>query len=132
MTPQQLRRKIQDLESEPPLTVAFERELAESTASLRKAWYSHQKEHWLGWLKEYDGPGYYGRQSWDITAERVYNRVVNPAMVLWLGESAGISTAQVKSAVAAAKSAGPKFAAQCGAIRRVIPWSDIEPLIASR
>lgn len=27
-----------------------------------RAWYDTQKEHWLGWLADYDGPGYYGRQ----------------------------------------------------------------------
>ena len=132
MTPQQLRAKLKHLDAEPPLTVAFERELAAHTASLRKAWYSHQKEHWLGWLKEYDGPGYYGRNSWDVTAEKVYNRVNNPAMVLWLGEAAGIPTKQVKQAVSAAKSAGTTFPSQCGAIRREIPWSDIEPLLSKR
>jgi len=123
---------LKHLDAEPPLRVAFERAPDEHPASLRNAWYSRQKEHWLGWRKEYDGPGYYGRQSWDVTSERVYNRVANPAMVLWLGEAAGISKFQVKSAVAAAKKAGTTFPAQCGAIRRVIPWSDIEPLLASR
>ena len=24
-------------------------------------WYPNQKEHWLGWLREYDGPGAYDR-----------------------------------------------------------------------
>lgn len=26
-------------------------------------WYTTQKQHWLGWLSEYDGPGAYGRRS---------------------------------------------------------------------
>ena len=26
-------------------------------------WYKTQKEHWLGWLREYHGPGCYGRQD---------------------------------------------------------------------
>ena len=125
-------RRLMDAISVGEVSVAFERKLAESTASLRKAWYSHQKEHWLGWLKEYDGPGYYGRKTWDVTAETVYNRVNNPAMVLWLGEAAGIPTAQVKRAVAVAWEAPANFSSQCGAIRRVVPWTDIEPLLLKR
>jgi len=27
------------------------------------AWYRSQKQHWLGWLTEYSGPGAYGKQS---------------------------------------------------------------------
>jgi hypothetical protein len=30
---------------------------------IKKAWYRTQKEHWLGWLREYNGPGYYSRQT---------------------------------------------------------------------
>ncbi|MEZ5818913.1 MAG: hypothetical protein R3D44_17705 [Hyphomicrobiaceae bacterium] len=90
MTPRQLRARLHDLEAEPPVTVAFERELAANTDSLRKIWYRHQKEHWLGWLREYNGPGYYGRKNWKVSAETVYKRINNPAMVLWLGEAVGV------------------------------------------
>ena len=33
-----------------------------------------QKEHWLGWLGEYDGPGHYGRQTWED--RRALNRSI--------------------------------------------------------
>jgi hypothetical protein len=132
LSPRRLLTLIRDLEAEPPLTTAFERRLSKTTSSLREAWYRHQKEHWLGWLREYNGPGHYGRKSWDVTAETVYKRINNPAMVLYLGEAAGVPTAQVQEAIAAATKAGPSFPSQCAAIRRVIPWHEIEPLLARK
>ncbi len=67
------------------------------------AGYENQREHWLGWLKDYNGPGYYVREDWEVDdARTVYNRVGNPAMVLWLGEASGIPTAIVKKAAAEA------------------------------
>ncbi len=35
----------------------------------RTSWYETQQEHLLGWLREYEGPGYYNRAKWDRTAE---------------------------------------------------------------
>lgn len=129
MTPQQLRRKISRLEADQPLSARFEAAIAERKTRRADPWYTSQKEHWLGWLKEYDGPGYYGRRSWDVSAEMVYNRVVNPSMVLWLGEAAGVPRADVEAAVDAALSAGDSMAAQSGAIRHVIPWTTIAELL---
>lgn len=47
--------------------------------TLPGVWYRTQKEHWLGWLRDYDCPGAYGRK---VTGGRdshfVYNHVVNP------------------------------------------------------
>lgn len=98
MTPKLLRQCILKLPVTAPVTEAFEARLAETTRSLQRAWYEDQREHWLGWLKEYDGPGYYGRANWDVDARAVYNRVGNPAMVLWLGEACGVSATIVKGA----------------------------------
>jgi hypothetical protein len=126
VTPEDLRRHILKLPVTAPLSEAFEAELSKTTESLRKAWYSDQREHWLGWLKEYDGPGYYGRADWDVDAKTVYNRVGNPAMVLWLGEAAGVSTKRLKEAAAKALDLRGSFPRQCGAIREVIPWILIE------
>ena len=63
MTPQDLQRHLEKLDAAPPLTVSFARELAEIFPTLQWAWWSTQKEHWLGWLTEYNGPGYYGRSN---------------------------------------------------------------------
>ena len=132
VTPQDLRRHIHKLELATPLAVAFERDLAKTFPTLKNPWWSSQKEHWLGWLDEYNGPGYYGRSNWKVTAKAVYNRVGNPAMVLWLGEASGIPGARVKEAIEASELAGNSWRAKCGAIRRVIPWEDIEQNLFGR
>jgi hypothetical protein len=89
-------------------------------------WAGRQKDHWLGWLKDYRGAGYYGRKSWDVPAKTVFNRVVNPGLLLWLGEVVGIPTPIVRRAAADALKAGTTMMAQSGAIRRVISWEMVE------
>lgn len=122
MTPQQLRRHILKLKDDHPLVVRFEDAILRRKSRKKDVWYSSQKEHWLGWLNAYDGPGYYGRETWDVTAEAVYNRVVNPSMVLWLGAAAGVPRAAVLAAIDAALAAKPTMMSQSAAIRRAIPW----------
>jgi hypothetical protein len=87
-----------------------------------------QKEHWLGWLGEYNSSGAYNRQRWEenARAEQIYNRAVNPAMVLWLGEAAGVPEVTVKSAANAALKAPASLMSKAGAIRRVVPWALVE------
>ena len=70
---------------------AIERLPSDQPRSQPGVWYQTQKEHWLGWLREYEGPGAYGRkpnQSRD--AKFAYNHVVCPEMLLWLIEAAGV------------------------------------------
>jgi hypothetical protein len=84
----------------------------------------------LGWLSEYDGPGAYRRKTWrGRDAEFIYNHVVNPQMLIWLAEAAGVPKAKVKLASAAALSAGATMQAMSGATRRVLPFSEIEELL---
>jgi len=131
MTPRGLARKIRKFHERPPVTSELERALA--TRSIRKndrVWYTSQKEHWLGWLSEYDGPGAYGRKTWDRSAEFVYNHIVCPPMVLWLGEAAGLSKTKIQAAKRAALTAPATLAAQCAAIRKIIPWAIIEERLA--
>jgi hypothetical protein len=85
MTPNRLAAKIRKLRPRLPITTEFERALAkQGTWSSRDTSYTTQKEHWLGWLSEYNGPGYYGRKNSCRSAEFVYNHIVCPPMVLWL------------------------------------------------
>ena len=72
MTPDQLRRRISKLREHQPLTIRLERSLATADPLRRPPWYRSQKEHWLGWLREYDGPGYYGRRDWGRSSEFVW------------------------------------------------------------
>jgi|SRR5262245_37144597 len=123
MTPKQLREKISRLPEFPPITGQFERD----TRGGQRVWYKSQKEHWLGWLADFPGPGAYGRKKWiNPSAEFVYNHLVCPPMVLWLGEACRVPKKKVIEAKQAALSAGSTFNAQCGAIRKIITWEMIE------
>jgi len=127
MTPNQLAAKIRKLRARPPITAEFESVLERRGSwSSSRAWYTSQKEHWLGWLSGYHGPGYYGRKNWHRSADFVYNHIVCPPMVLWLGEASGLPKARIVEAKQAALSASPYFPAQCAAIRKTIPWKVIE------
>src|ERR1035438_7108689 len=108
MTPRALRAKICKLDAQQPTTTSFELALEKIGVWKRsRVWYSTQKEHWLGWLREYNGPGYYDRKRWERTAEFVYNHIVCSPMVLWLGEASGVSAAKVRAAKKAALAAKP-------------------------
>ena len=73
-------------------------------------------------LADDDRPGYYGRKSWDMTPEQVYNRIVNPSMLIWLAEAAGVEKALVERASGAALAAPSDMSAQSAGIRREVPW----------
>jgi hypothetical protein len=124
MTPKQLAQRVRKLPAEPPITAEFEG--VRSGKGKNRVWYSSQKEHWLGWLSAYDGPGAYGRKNWNRSADFVYNHIVCPPMVLWLGEAAGVPKDAVAEALRAARAAGPYLAAQSASIRRIITWEMIE------
>lgn len=127
MTPRTLASKIAKLPATLPITTGFERDLRKLRIwGTTSVWYSTQKEHWLGWLKGYRGPGYYERKDWNRDAEFVYNHIVCPPMVLWLGEASGISQTLVRNAKKAALGAPPSLPAQSAAIRKIIPWNLIE------
>jgi hypothetical protein len=127
MTPQQLAAKIKRCRARLPITDTFERVLRERGRWGRKpVWYGSQKEHWLGWLAEYDGPGYYGRKNGGQSAEFAYNHIMCPPMLLWLAEASKIARRKVHEAKDAALSARSTLASQCSAIRKSIPWTEIE------
>jgi len=127
MTPHQLAAKIRYLREAVPITDEFERILTRrGTWNRSYVWYTSQKQHWLGWLSEYHGRGYYGRKNSHRSAEFVYNHINCPPMVLWLVEASGIPRTKVAKAKQAALSAKPHLPAQSAAIRKTIPWEMIE------
>jgi len=81
-----LAHRIKRLKSGGPVADSLERALA--STPVRPVWYETQKQHWEGWLREYDGA--YGRSAWDRTAESVYNHIQCAPMLLWLAEAGGI------------------------------------------
>jgi hypothetical protein len=104
-----LRRAIKNLPSDEPKNDPA-------------VWYRTQKEHWLRWLREYHGPGAYGR----LTSKRrdgrfAYNHAVNPKMLLWLIEAAGVPRKSV-TAARRASAHGTTMMQKSGAIRRQVPW----------
>jgi hypothetical protein len=64
MTAQDLRHRIARLREHQPITIRLEQALC-GDAVPNGRWYHRQKQHWLGWLYDYDGPGYYRRRDWE-------------------------------------------------------------------
>jgi hypothetical protein len=128
MTPKSLRTKISKLRVAAPVTESYRK--AVSALGIwkgKEVWYSSQKEHWMVWLSEYDGPGFYGRKDWaERTAEFVYNHIGNPQMVLWLAEAAGVPKKDLLVAKRSALSGGRNRNSHCALIRKAIPWSAVE------
>ncbi len=88
-------------------------------------WYESQKEHWIGWLLDYQGGGAYSRKSRGCREARlVYNRLQSPDMVLYLAKESGVSPARIREATREALALGPNSsgALTCGAIRKILTW----------
>lgn len=127
MTSKRLATKIKTFRAHPPLTDSFERALREcGTWGRKPVWYRSQKEHWLGWLSEYDGAGYYGRKGRGLSAQFSYNHIMCPPMLLWIVEASGVAKKKVLAAKQCALSVRPALASQCAAIRKTVPWTEIE------
>lgn len=126
MTPKVLRSHIKPLPEYLPLTKALE-DATGVGAGYDSAWYRSQKEHWLGWLGEYDGPGAYGRSdAAQRNGEYIYNHIQCAPMLFWLAEACDIARPKLELAFEAVAQVERKGARQCAALRRTIPWSEIE------
>ncbi|MBZ9715927.1 hypothetical protein [Deinococcus multiflagellatus] len=123
-----LRLLIGTLPTRQPITDAFETRHPLRT----RPWYSSQKAHLIGWLGEYGQGGAYQRQRPGQDARHFYTHFQCAPGLLWLAEALGETPETLQQAVAAVEAAGPKGAAQCGALRRVIPWSRIEALLQTK
>lgn len=130
MTPKELRNHIKRLSPRGPVARSLEQTI--SGGGMRVVWYATQREHLLGWLSEYDGPGYYGRSNWNRSAEFVYNHFQCAPGLLWLAEAAGVPKFALVKARRAVLAAGENSAAQAGALRRVLPWPLVEALLKAR
>lgn len=116
----------------PELLAAIRRLPADPPVHDPRKWYRTQKEHWIGWLEEYAGPGAYGRKTKSPTnAKRVYNRIVEYRMLLWLAEAAGVDPTKVGEARRQATTATSLQQAS-GRVRRLIPWEDVQAALAAR
>lgn len=127
-----LLRHIARLPADTPLLAAtLEADVTKS--GVRTVWYKTQKEHLQGWLREYSGPGAYGRKGgFGRDAEFFYNHFQCAPGLFWLAEAAGVPKDLLMAAVTAVEAAGPNYARQCGALRRKIPWSEVEAKLQAR
>lgn len=87
-------------------------------------WYRTQKEHWLGWLGDYDGPGAYGRKNWNHDAKFAYNHVVCPDLLLYLIRAIPVEPELLAAGEKAATN-GTSLMEKAGAIRKIVPWEVI-------
>ena len=85
-------------------------------------WYKTQKEHWLGWLKYYRGPGAYARKGGkNREAEFAYNHIVNYQMLTWIIDAAGVDPRLVRKAKSIIDNK-KTMQANAGAVRKIVPW----------
>lgn len=84
--------------------------------------YTTQKAHWHGWLNPEAGTGTYPRMGGaDRDARDVYNRIVEPKLLLWLAQAAEVSPILISAAKCDAESRA-KLAGKSAAIRKHVPW----------
>ena len=90
-----------------------------------RKWYRTQKQHWLGWLSEYSGPGAYGRQvGIKRDARFAYNHIVQPLMLLYLATAAGVDRRLLATARRSC-SKRTTLVQKSAAVRAVIPWETV-------
>ena len=88
--------------------------------------YTTQKAHWLGWLNPSLQTGTYSRSSGnDGGARNVYNRIVEPKMLLWLIAAAGVRKELADAALGAAAKDG-LMPGKAAAVRKHVPWGEVE------
>jgi hypothetical protein len=132
MRPKVLRHRIKQLDANTPRYRALEIALGEGVG-FGTAWYGSQKEHWLGWLAEYSGAGAYGRKLDPARDARfVYNHIQCAPMLFWLIEALGVFEDRLGGISSAIIEAPDANASQCAALRKLVPWSDVEAALLAR
>jgi hypothetical protein len=84
--------------------------------------YKTFQEQWIGWLNQYDGPGYYGRADGKRDARWVYQHLNNGNMIVWLNEAGGESPHAVAAAIEDMVHNGPIPQSQAKIARLHLPW----------
>jgi hypothetical protein len=90
--------------------------------------YETFQEQWIGWLEQYDGPGYYGRADGKRDARWVYQHLNNGNMIVWLNEAAGESPSTVEATIADMQ----RFdvvQSQAKIARSHLPWERVAKLL---
>jgi hypothetical protein len=103
---------------------------APQSDKLSKGGYETHQDHWIGWLKEHDGPGCYGRSDWSVNARAVYQRLANGRMILWLSEAAGEDPKRIRAAITAMKRHGKgRKQTEAKIVRSHLPWEQVASLL---
>jgi hypothetical protein len=89
------------------------------------------KQHWIGWLAQYNGPGYYGRKNSNRDARFIYNHINCPPMLIWLAETSGVPKLLIAASCRVASGVENETSA-CATIRRVLPWEIVESALRKR
>lgn len=86
-----------------------------------------EREHMVAWFKanETHGHGSYSRSTPNTSARTCYGRLGNAGSLLWIAEAVGVPGDMVNRAFEAAAEAGDHRRA-CGAIRKIIPWTEVQ------
>lgn len=77
---------------------------------------------WIGWLRGYDGPGYYNRANWDRDARFVYQHLNNGPMIVWLNEVAGENPELIRLTISKMLRGGPRKQTIAKIARAELPW----------
>lgn len=122
---------LRSLPAKQPITEAFETGWAaerQKQTSDKGTWYHRQKDHVLGWFASQvtRGAGAYSRSKPNTSARVTYNRLLNPAMPLWIAEALGEDPDVVQQAGENALTVPPR--SRTAAARKVLPWSRIAEL----
>ncbi len=98
----------------------------EFMGAIKKLPSNERREHWLGWLDEYDEPGFYNRLAGqNRSAKYAYNHMASAGMLLWLIEVAGVK----KNLIKLAESDSDQLTnvhQKSAAIRKRVPWGVLE------
>lgn len=132
LRPKELRRRIKQLDADTPHHRALEAALQEGVG-FGGAWYSSQKEHWLGWLAGYGGQGAYGRLIDPARDARyVYNHIQCAPMLFWLIEALDAFEDRLDDVFRDVVDAPDRNASQCAALRKVVGWAELEVALKAR
>jgi hypothetical protein len=123
-------KKLRKLNIETPQTQEYEDELRAISMHPTDTWYKDQGEHWEGWLKSYNGPGFYKRKNHKRKPSYIYNHIMCPPMILWLVETTGFDEKAIDETIKITLQQD-KYQTQCKFIRKEFPWSDVEERILS-
>jgi hypothetical protein len=123
-----LRRVVKQLDTEQPLTDAYEMR----TVGRGSGTYANQRQHLIGWLGEYNSTGYYNRKNPSTSGKTFYNHFRCAAGLVWLAEALGEDQEVLAGAIAVIEAGSSNPSSECAAFRRAVSWDRIVELVAAR